>query len=259
MPKAETRQLSGCSLVPSRAEAGEDCVGVELFLGGAEAVIADYDEVHLIVGLRGLDCVADGADEAVDVLEGLEGFGAVGAMKVLLVVHVDEVDEEEVGFVGGDEETGHAGAEIVVDVIDLKGRVGLFVGGEQALSAEASVEEETFFGCGLAVFGEVVVDAGVDGDGPGDGTGGEAFFFRDGVEGGTFNLLGVPVPGTVELMFRVEHAVAEDAVNAGRDAGDKGGVAGVGDGGIDAEETVGECAALCELVEVGGVEAASGE
>ena len=57
------------------AKAGEDCVRVELFLGGAEAVIAYDDEVDLIVGLGGFDRIADGADEAVNVFEGFEGFG----------------------------------------------------------------------------------------------------------------------------------------------------------------------------------------
>ena len=175
------------------------------------------------------------------------------------MIHVDEVDKEEVRLVGGDEVAGHGGADLVVDVFELERGVGFFVSGEETLGAEAAVKEKTFVGIGFAVFGEVVVDARVDGDGPGNGSGDEAFIFCDGVEGGTLNLSGVPVPGTVELTLGIEHAVAEDAMDARRDAGDECGVAGVGDGGVDADETVGERSALNEFVEVGGVEAACRE
>jgi len=104
-----------------------------------------------------------------------------------------------------------------------------------------------------------VVDLCADGDRPGDGGGGEAFLFGDDVEGGALDLLGVPVPGAVEAVFGVEHAVGVDAVEAGGDASNEGGVAGIGDGGVDADEAVGEGAALGELVEVRGVEVAGGE
>jgi len=172
------------------------------------------------------------------------------------VVHVDEVDEEEVGFIGGDEEGGHACAKVVVDVGAIEGAVDFFEGRHEAGSAEALVEKDALFGLGIAVFGEVVVDLSTDGDGPGDGGGGEALLFGDGVKGRTLDLLGVPVPGAVEAVIRVEHDVGEDAVKTRRDAGDEGGVAGIGDGGVDAYEAVGEGSALCKFVEVGGVEAA---
>lgn len=41
------------------------------------------------------------------------------------------------------------------------------------------------------------------------------------------------------------------------DTSDERGVAGIGDGGVDAQEAVGERSALGKFVEVGGVEAAS--
>jgi hypothetical protein len=178
------------------------------------------------------------------------------AVEMLLVVHVDEVDEEEVGFIGGDEKGGHAGAEIVVDVVAIEGAVDLFEGRHEARGAKACVEEDSLFCFGIAVLGEVVVDLSTNGDGPGDGGGGEALLFGDGVESRALDLLGVPVPGTVETMFGVEHDVGEDAVKTRRDAGDESGVAGIGDSGVDAQEAVGEGSALCEFVEVGGVETA---
>jgi len=241
------------------AEAGEDCVGAELFFDGAEAVVADDDEVDLVAGLGGFDLLAEEADEAVDVLYGLKRFGGVGAVEVFLVVDVGEVDEKEIGLVRGDEEVRHGGAGVVVDVLGFEGVGGFFIGGEETLGADAAVEEEAFLGVGFAVLGEVVVDAGSDGYGPEDGGGGEAFVFGDGVEGGALDLLGVPVPGGVEFVLGVEHEVAEDAVLVWGDSGDEGGVAWVGDGGIDAEEAIGEGSAVGELVEVGGLEVSGGE
>jgi len=173
------------------------------------------------------------------------------------MVHVDEVDEEEVGLIAGDEEVGHAGAKVVVDVVAIEGAVDLFEGRHEACRAKACVEENSLFCFGIAVFGEVVVDLGADGDRPGDGGGGEALLFGDGVEGRALDLLGVPVPGAVETVFGVEHDVGEDAVKAWGDSRDESGVAGIGDGGVDPDEAVGERSALREFVEVRCVEAAS--
>jgi hypothetical protein len=57
------------------AEAGEDGIGVKLLVDWLEAVVADDDEVNLVVGFGGLYRLADGADEAVNVFKGGEGFG----------------------------------------------------------------------------------------------------------------------------------------------------------------------------------------
>ena len=228
------------------------------------AVVADQNEVGVVVDPGLGHGVHDLAQPVVQHVQRTVHLRAEDAEVVAGGVHHAVVHQQHVRLMAADQGADAAVHEVLVGVVVLHPLAGADVVGGQAVcvlphhfdgvvvGAEAAEGLLHILVVGEEILVDEVVDVGVvAGDGPVDGGGGLA-----GTLGGGEQVLHLHLGGGGQVVGdavipRQELLVGDDAVLVGVAAGEHGGVAGVGEAGVDALHPLHLCGLCHQACEVG--------